>query len=195
MIEAEVASVDEIGGGFGESGGVSRRGDVLLDDLNWFAGEGESEHRFDEIPASGSATARAKDAAGAEDEGFVVVGAGEIFAGEFGYAVRPDGAGEVGFDVGPTEGAVEDVVGGEVDELGVDLPAGDGEIAGAKSVGLVGNGGFSFGDVDHVVGGGVEDDGGIDFGELGFEGGEVGDIDRGAVEGGYGIAAKGEDAN
>ena len=190
-----MASGNKVGGGFGEGGGVSGGGDILLDDLDGFAGEGEAEHGFDEVAPGGVATAGAEDAAGAENEGLIVVGAGEVFAGEFGYAVGADGAGEIGFDVRTSEGAIEDVVGGEVDELGVDLSAGDGEIAGAEGVGLVGDSGFAFGDVDHVVGGRIENDGGIDFGEFGFEGGEVGDIDRGPVEGGDGIAAEGEDAN
>ena len=190
-----MASGDEVRGGFGESGGGSGGGYILLDDLEGFTGEGEAEHGFDEVAAGGVAAAGAKDSAGAKDEGFVVISASEVLPGEFRNAIRTDGTGQVGFDVRAPEATVEDVVGREVDELGIDLTTGGREIAGAEGVGLIGNGGLPFGDVDHVVSGGIQNDGGIDFGEFGLEGGEVGDIYRGPVKGSYGVAAKGEDPN
>jgi hypothetical protein len=173
-------AVEEVDGSGGEERGVGRGGDEVLDDADGLSGAGEAEHGFDEVAAVGGAAGRTEDARGTEDEGAVEVGLGVEFAGEFGDGVGAEGVGGVGLDVGAAEGAVEDVVGGVVDEAGVDLAAGDGEVADGEGVGHEGGLGFAFGDVDLIVGGGVEDDLGVKGGEGLFDGDGVGYIDLAA---------------
>ena len=80
-----------------------------------------------------------------------------LLAGEFGGAVDVERAGGVGLDVGCRLGAVEDVVGGEVDDGGAEAGGLFAEDAGGGGVDGVGEFGLALGLVDGGVGGGVDD--------------------------------------
>jgi hypothetical protein len=49
---------------------------------------------------------------------------------------------------------------------------------------------FLLGDVDLIIGGGVEDDLGVDTGERALDGGAIGDIDLGAGEAGNRVSTR-----
>src|SRR3954471_16052178 len=74
-------------------------------------------------------------------------------------------------------GSIEDVIGRKMDEAGVDLAAGEGEVAHGEGVDEEGGLRLLLGDVDLVIGGCVEDDFRILLREGVFDGGAIGDID------------------
>ena len=96
------------------------------------------------------------------------------------------------FGVRSAGGAVEDVVGGEVNQLRVQLPAGHGQVADREGVGDEGGLRFIFGDVHLIVGGGVQHQRGVGLSQDAFDAGGIADIDAGAVETGDVITAPGE---
>ena len=64
----------------------------------------------------------------------LVGGGGRLLAGELGAAVGRERRRLVGLDVGRALGAVEDVVGGDVDDRGADRRGRGGDVAGAVAV-------------------------------------------------------------
>src|SRR5262245_10236805 len=79
--------------------------------------------------------------------------------------------------VGPAGGAVEDIIGREVDQSSVHLPAGEREIAHAEGIGEESGLRLALSDIDLVIGGGVENDAGIKRGERFLDEFPVVDID------------------
>ena len=107
------------------------------------------------------------------------------FAGELALAVDAGGIGGVGFQIGLGHGApaVEDVVGGDMDEEdAVGLGAG-GEQGRAVAVDVPGLGDIGFGAVDGGVGGAVDDGVGLPEVEDAVHAGGFGDVEVGQVEG------------
>ena len=90
---------------------------------------GEAQHRLDEVAA-----ADAEQPGGADDEVALVGGGDRLLAGELGAAVGRERRRLVALHVGRALGAVEDVVGGDVDEHGRRLlRRRGGDVAGAGS--------------------------------------------------------------
>jgi len=102
---------------------------------------------------------------------------------------------KIGFDIRTRGSAVENVIGGEVDELRVDLAAGDREISHSQSIYQEGGLRLSFSDVDVVIGGGIEDDFRVGAGERALDGFGIGDIDLAAVPGHHGVMTGAKLAN
>src|ERR1017187_1088417 len=91
--------------------------------------------------------------------------------------------------IGMVRAAVKNVVGGEVDQAGIHLPAGQRQVAHGQAIHQEGGLRLLFGNIHLVIGGGVEDDVGIGLGERALDGGGIGDIDLCALPAGDGIAA------
>ena len=112
----------------GQPRGVGRGGEVVLDHANGLAGGGQPQHQFDEIPARRVQRARPEDSRSADDQRFVQISLGEQLSGQLGNRIGAQRVRRVELRVSPAGGAVEDVVGREVDEMGIHLPAGDGDV-------------------------------------------------------------------
>ena len=117
-----------------------------------FRGRGEAQHRLDEVAA-----ADPEEPGGADDEVALVGGGGRLLAGQLGAAVGRERRRLVGLHVGRALGAVEDVVGGDVDDAGADLGRGGGDVAGAVAVDREGRLLGLLGAVDVGPGGAVDD--------------------------------------
>src|ERR1017187_7896494 len=97
--------------------------------------------------------------------------------------------------IGVVGAAVKDVIGGEVDQAGVHLAAGQRQVAHGQAIHQVGGLRLLFGDIHMVIGGGVEYHVGVGAGERSLDGGAIGDIDLCALPAGDGIAADSEFAD
>jgi hypothetical protein len=143
---------------------------------------GEAARRSISSTAVGQ-SAGSEDAGSAHHQDAVEVGLGVEFAGEFGDGVGAEGMGGVLLDIGMAGTAIEDVIGGEVDQLGVGLAAGEGQVAHGQRVDQKGGQRLLLGDIDLIIGGGVEDHFGIAVGQGVLHGQRVGDVHLGAIPG------------
>ncbi len=91
--------------------------------------------------------------------------------------------------IGAAGAAVKNVVGREVDQAGVDLPAGQRQVAHGQAIHLEGGLGLLFGDIHLVIRGGVEHHVGVGAGKRALDGGAIGDIDLCPLPAGDGIPA------
>lgn len=144
------------GGDLGQDGddglrkisGKGGRADLIRYDVEGLSFRAEPPHGGDEVAAAGGV-----EPGGADDDGgggFFQSGA---LAGSFGLPVDGEGGGGIARFVGAMPSAVEDVVGGDVDEGG----AGGGEVAGRFAVEASGFFRFLFRPIDGGVGGAVDD--------------------------------------
>lgn len=117
---------------------------------------GQPQHQLDEIAARGAQPAGAENARGAYDQR-VQVGLGVQFAAELGDGIGAQRMGGVLLGVGAAGPAVEDVIGGEVDQPGIQLPAGQRHIAHGQGVHLESGQRLAFGHVHHVVSRRIDD--------------------------------------
>src|SRR5438552_18805946 len=97
--------------------------------------------------------------------------------------------------VGPAGDAVENVVGGEVHEAGVHLPAGECEIANTQGVGKESGLRLAFDHIHLVVGGGIQNQRWIELGQGSLDALAVGDVDGLALESVYCESARIQFAN
>ena len=140
----------------------------------------EAEHGFHEVVA-----VFAEHPGGAQDDVARAGGLHGLFAGQFALAVYRSGIGSVGFEVGAFGAAVENVVGGNMQDGGACGVGGAGKVFGAFGVGGIGGGRFAFGFIHGGVGGGVDDHVGL-LALNGLQyGGTVGDVEFTAVVSGY----------
>lgn len=102
---------------------------LIGDDRDLVAVTGQPQHRLDEVLAEG-----AVDPGRAQDEVARVGRRHGRFAGELGGAVDAERRGRVGFDIGAVPGAVEDIVGRQVDDGNAEPRRGFGHLAGAGRV-------------------------------------------------------------
>ena len=126
VVDAVLEPLDQADDAVGEVPGVGRRADLVVDDEDLVLVGGEAQHRLDEVAA-----ADPEEPGGADDEVARVGGRGRLLAGELGAAVGGERRRLVALDVGRALGAVEDVVGGDVDDAGADRRGGGGDVAGA----------------------------------------------------------------
>src|SRR3954447_23400122 len=108
----------------GEVAGEGGAADLVGDDVDRVAVLGELEHRGDEV-----LPVRAEDPGGADDRVLPLLGDG-VLARQLGAAVGAPGTRGVALGVRLGGGAVEDIVGGHVDEK----RRGGGEISGAVAI-------------------------------------------------------------
>src|ERR1039457_4446585 len=127
--EAGDVVLHQVDGAGGEQRGEGRGADVVFHYADGVGGGGEAEDQLDEIGTAVGQSAGAEDAGSAPRQGAVEVGLAAEFAGEFGDGVGAEGVGGVLLDIGMAGTAIEDVIGGEGDELGVGLAAGEGQVA------------------------------------------------------------------
>ena len=177
MVEAGFGRVrgDDCGGELGEVAGPGGGSVLVGDDFELGAFGGEFEDGEEEVFAGGSV-----DPGGTEDDVGGSGGGEGLLAGEFGGSVDAEGVGRVGFEVGRGFGAVEDVVGGEVEDCGADLGGFLAEDAGGFGVDGGGYLGLGFGFVDGGVGGWVDDPAGVGCADVGADGGLGGEVEVGA---------------
>src|SRR5215472_11890403 len=62
----------------------------------------------------------------------------------------------VGFNIRPSEAAIENIIGGKVDQAGVVLAAGDSKIAHCQRICVVSSARLLLSDIHLIVGGGIE---------------------------------------
>ena len=106
---------NKVGGEVGQQGSGSRGTPLVGDDTQAVAIGGQLEHGLGEVAAM-----RADHPAGAQDQVARVGGLQGQFAVALGQAVDALRVGGIVFDVGALLGAVEDVVGGVVDDEGTE---------------------------------------------------------------------------
>jgi hypothetical protein len=155
VVDPVLDPLDQSDDPVGEVPGVGRRADLVADDGDLAAVLGQLQHRLDEVAA-----ADAEEARGADDE-VTLVGSGDrLLPGQLGATVGRERRRLVALDVRRALGAVEDVVGGDVDDPGFHLRRRCGNVAGTAAVdgegGLLGRLGAvdvgPGGAVDHHVG-------------------------------------------
>ena len=143
--------------GAGELDGGSGAADLIVDDGEAIAFARQAKHGEKKVVA-----VRAVDPTGAEDEKFAADVFDGLLAGELAGAVDVERIGRVGLDpwrrFGLGFAAVENVVGGVVDEKGVAPEGFFGEDARRLLVDGVGKIALGLGAIDGGVGGGVEND-------------------------------------
>jgi len=142
-------------------------------------GEGEAEHRLGEVlPMRAVEPGRAQDRVAASG------GGDGLLALELGLSVHRRGARGVRFEPGAWRLAptVEDVVRGDVHEIGAGFAARFGEDARALRVDGAAERGVGFRLVDGGVGGAVDDGVGVEVRQMGSDGGRGGDVDPRDVE-------------
>ena len=192
MDDAVDAFLDQLRRALGQRGGEGRRGDVILHHFDRRAFRREPQHHLDEISARGIEAAGTVDARGANHQRLVEIGARIELARELRDSVSAQRTGGIVFGIGAAGKPVEDVVGGKVDQLRVDLAAGDGQVADGEAVDHERRQGLLFGDVDLVVSGGVEHNGGVVLGQRVLDLRGVGNIDLGPFKTGDLIIAGGK---
>jgi hypothetical protein len=165
---------------------------VIFHYANGALGRRQPQHGFDEIAARGPKAAGTEDAAGSDHERLFQICLSVQFAGQFRNAIGAQGSRTILFGVGASGGPIENVVGGKVDELRVQLTARHGQIADRESVGDEGRLRLSLGNVHLVVGGGVEHYFGIRLRENLLDARGVGNVNVGTLETFYRVAALGE---
>lgn len=157
--------------GGGDVAGIGGGAALVGYDAEAVAFAAEAEHGFHEVVA-----VFAEHPGGAQDDVARAGGLHGLFAGQFALAVYRLGIGRVGFAVGVFGAAVENVVGGNMQDGGACGVGAAGEVFGTFDVGGIGGGRFAFGFVHGGVGGGVDDHGGL-FALDGLQyGGTVGDV-------------------
>ena len=166
--------------GGGDVAGIGGGAALVGHDAEAVAFAAEAEHGFHEVVA-----VFAKHPGGAQDDVARAGGLYGLFAGQLALAVYGLGIGSVGFAVGAFGLAVENVVGGNMQDGGACGVCGAGEVFGTFGVGGIGGGRFAFGFVYGGVGGGVDDHGGLLALDGLQYGGTVGDVELAAVVSGY----------
>ena len=115
VVDAVLDPLDQADDPVGEVPGVGRRADLVADDEDLVPGcrRGAASSRR-------SCGRRSRRAGRADDEVALVGGGGRLLAGQLGAAVGRERRRLVALHVGRALGAVEDVVGGDVDDAGAD---------------------------------------------------------------------------
>jgi hypothetical protein len=155
----------------------------------------EPEHQLDEIAARGGQPARAKDPGGAHDQRFVQVCLSVQLAGQLGYGIRAQRVGGIVFGVGMAGSAIEDVVGGEVNQPRVDLAAGQREVAHGQRVDQERRLRLLFGNIHLIVGRRIENDLRVRLRQRVFDRCAVRDIDLPPLPAHDGVSTRLEAAN
>jgi len=166
---------DDVGGHLGEVAAPCGSAVLVADYAQVFAFAGEFQDGQEEVFAACSV-----DPTGPEDQ---VSGAGlgqGLLSGELACAVDADWIGGIGLDVGFGAGAVEDVVGGEVDYTRADGGGFFADNADSVAVDGVGEVGLGFGFIDRGVGCGVHDPSGAEGADGVADGLEVYEVEGGA---------------
>ena len=133
--------------GGGDVAGIGGGAALVGYDAEAVAFAAEAEHGFHKVVA-----VFAKHPGGAQDDVARAGGLHGLFAGQFALAVYGLGIGGVGFEVGAIGAAVENVVGGNMQDGGACGVGGAGEVFGTFGVGGIGGGRFAFGFVYGGVG-------------------------------------------
>ena len=136
----------------GEMAGPRRAADLVGHDGDLVALRAEREHRVDEVAAAGAEQPRR-----AHDRVRGVGRATRALARELRRAVDAERADGVGLEPRLALGAVEDVVGRDVDDQRADLAAAAGDVARARAVDRLGGRAVGLRAVDVGVGRAVDD--------------------------------------
>ena len=172
-------AVDQPGRHVGQERGGRRCAGLVVDYPQLVPLAGQAQDRAHEVGAM-----HAVDPAGAEHV-VAAGGGGGLLAGQLGGSVDAQRRGDVGLDVGAGLRAVEDVVGGIVDQQCPAPRDRGGEGGHGVGVDQPGAVGLRLGPVDGRVGGGVDDDvGRLAIHQRGQLGGPL-EVDLRVVEGGH----------
>ncbi len=183
MEQAGEIVLHQVDGAGGQQRSEGGRGHVVFHYPYGVRGSREAEHQFDEVAAGGRQSTGSEDAGSADHEGTVEISLRVEFAGELGNCVGAEGVRQILLDIGMPGGAIEHVIGGEVDQLGVDLPARESQVAHRQRVHQKGGLRLLFGDVHLVIRRGVEDHLRVIVCKGVLNCGRVGNIDLGAIPG------------
>ena len=129
VVDPVRGSLDQADDPVGEVPGVSRRADLVANHQNLAMIGGQAEHRLDEVRPVDP-----EQPGGADHEAAVAGRRGRLLAGQLGAAVGGDGGGLIGLHVGRVLAAVEDVVAGDVDDLGIDRGGGRRDASGGGPI-------------------------------------------------------------
>ena len=137
--------------GSGEFGGRGRLAVLVGHHAEMLGLAACADHRAHEVPPRGR-----DDPGGAQHDGVAADGQHRLLAGKLRGAINAERCRRVGFDVGRALDAVEDVIGGDMDERDPRLGSQHGEPGGAVPVGAEGRRRVILGGIDGSVGGGVD---------------------------------------
>ena len=145
------------------AGDVRRAGrgaDLVGDDPQHRALSGEAQHRLDEI-----VPVRAVDPGGAQDNVLAQRLAHGALAGLLARAVNPQRIDRIVLSVGAALGAVEDIIGRDMDQRNAGFAARRRDIGRSDAIGGPSGIGLALGAVHRRIGGGVDDDVRADVGD------------------------------
>ena len=141
---------DDAGADIGRMG---RAAVLVVDDAELRPFSGKAQHRAEEVRAM-----RRVDPRRAQDRVPRIGGGDRLLAGKFGCAVDRQRRGRVGLDIGRGLGAIEDVVGGNLDDGNAEPGRCFGDRPGPDRIDGEGEVPFALGLVDGGIGGGVDHD-------------------------------------
>ena len=157
---------------------------MVFHHLNRLPARRQPQHQFNKVAARRVKAAGTIYSRGSDNQRLIQVGARVVFARQLGDRVGAQRPGRVLLGVGAAGHAVENVIGRKMHQLGVRLAAGNGQIANRQSVHQVGGLRLLLGDIHLIVGGRVQHDSRIAFGDAALHLRRVGDVDVGPLEAG-----------